>query len=83
MLQIKYTGMANIRECVLKAKKKFNPNEECRLCNCNLNVVYGNCVPKRSFINIFKPSSRQESTGVVWADCLSLIGIRVENSDHS
>jgi hypothetical protein len=40
----------------------------CRLCNCNLKVVYGNCVSKMSFINIFKPSSRQESIaiGVVW-----------------
>ncbi len=73
--------MVNL-ECV-KAKKKFNANEVCRLCNCNLKVVYGSCVSKKSFINIFKPSSRQESLGVVWADRLLLIGIRVENSVHS
>ena len=51
-----------------------------RLCNCNLKVLYGTSVSKKSFINIFKPSSRQETFGTVWADCLSLIGIRVENS---
>ena len=55
-------------------------NDVCRLCNCNLKVLYGTSESKKSFKNIFKPSSRQETFRTVWADRLSLIGIRVENS---
>jgi len=55
-------------------------NEVCRLCNSSLRVVYGNCVSKKSFINLFKPSGRQESLGVVWANSLQSLGINVENS---
>ena len=36
--------------------------------------------PKKSFIDIFKSLSRQETFGTVWADRLSFIGIRVKNS---
>ena len=43
--------------------KENNPNLICRLCKCSLLVKFGNT--SKSCENLFKPSSREGSRGVV------------------
>ena len=63
---------------MLKAKrgrptKENNCNEVCRICNLNLRVTYGDCGTK-SCGNLFKPSTRKETFGVVWSERLKNVG---------
>ena len=48
----------------------------------NLKVTYGHCVAK-SCVNIFKPSARKETFGVVLRETLKNVGITVNASDDS
>ena len=47
-----------------------NPNDYCRVCNCNFKVQFGVSAKKGSisFENIYKPSERKDSLGVVLAN---------------
>ncbi|KAJ7385997.1 hypothetical protein OS493_012330 [Desmophyllum pertusum] len=54
-------------------------NELCRICNLNLRLTYGNCGTK-SCVNLFKPSTRKESSGVVWSATLKNVGFTVVDS---
>ena len=63
------------------AKKENNCNDVCRVCQVSLKVTYGNCVAK-SCVNIFKPSARKETFGVVLSETLKNVGITVNASDN-
>ena len=52
-----------------RPKKENCANDVCRVCETNLWVKYGSCTAK-SFVNLFKPSLRDDSFGVVWAEHL-------------
>lgn len=45
-------------------KKKENCNKVCRVCQTNLKIEHGNT---KSCINLFKPSLKSDTFGVVWA----------------
>ena len=49
-----------------RPKKENCANDVCRVCETNLWVKYGSSTAK-SFANLFKPSLRDDSFGVVWA----------------
>ena len=63
-------------------QKEGNPNIFCRLCKKNLRIVYGPMVTKKSgfssYMNLFKPSARENDYGRVIAQSLHQIGISVE-----
>ena len=54
-----------------------NPNDYCRVCNCNFKVQFGVSGKKGSisFENIYKPSERKDSLGVVLANVCQDVGI--------
>ena len=62
--------------------KENNPNEECRLCKRNLRFNYGD-YKSMSCVNIFKPSARQTSVGIIWEDfvCKGFSSVETENSN--
>lgn len=63
-----------------RPKKENCANNVCRVCETNLWVKYGSSTAK-SFVNLFKPSLRDESFGVVWAERLrNVAGITVIDS---
>ena len=79
--------MADRKE--LKSAKRGRPKKEncvndvCRVCETNLWVKYGSSTAK-SFVNLFKPSLRDDSFGVVWAEGLrNIAGITVIDSVRS
>ena len=60
-----------------RPKKKDNCNGVCRVCQTNLKIEYGNA---KSCINLFKPSLRSDTFGVVWAERLrEVVGINVNS----
>ena len=63
-------------------QKEGSPNIFCRLCKKNLRIVYGPMVTKKSgfssYMNLFKPSARENDYGRVIAQSLHQIGISVE-----
>ena len=60
-----------------RRKKENCENDVCRVCQTNLRVKNGSSTAK-SFVNLFKPSLRNESFGVVWAESLrNIAGITV------
>ena len=63
-------------------QKEGNPNIFCRLCKKNLRIVYGPMVTKKSgfssYMNLFKPSARENDYGRVIAQSLHQIRISVE-----
>ena len=60
-----------------RPKKRDNCNEVCRVCQSNLKIEYGNA---KSCINLFKPSLKSDTFGVVWAGRLrEVVGIDVNN----
>ncbi len=61
-----------------RPKKENNCNEVCRICNLNLRVTYGDCGTK-SCANLFKPSTRKETFGVVWSERLKNVGFTLFN----
>ena len=66
-----------------RPKKENCANDVCRVCETNLRVKYGSSTSK-SFVNLFKPSLRDESFGVVWAERLrNIAGITVIDSVRS
>ena len=66
-----------------RPKKENCANDVCRVCKTNLWVKYGSSTAK-SFVNLFKPSLRDDSFGVVWAERLRIIaGITVIDSVRS
>ena len=54
-----------------------NPNVYCRLCKDSLLIKFGNCV--KSCVNLFKPSAREGSKGVIHNDILASFGIDVRD----
>ena len=56
-----------------------NPNDYCRVCNCNFKVQFGVSGKKGSisFENIYKPSERKDSLGVVLANVCRDVGIPI------
>ena len=56
-----------------------NPNDYCRVCNCNFKVQFGASRKKGSisFENIYKPSERKDSLGVVLANVCRDVGIPI------
>ena len=63
-----------------RRKKENCENDVCRVCQANLRVKYGSSTAK-SFVNLFKPSLRNDSFGVVWAERLrNIAGITVIDS---
>lgn len=54
-----------------------NPNVNCRLCKESLLIKFGNCV--KSCVNLFKPSAREGSKGVIHSDILAAFGIDVRD----
>ena len=70
---------------VIKGRKlkENNPNEECRLYKRNLRFNYGD-YKSMSCINIFKPSARQTSMGIIWEDfvCKRFSSVETENSNQ-
>ena len=63
-----------------RCKKEDCENDVCRVCQTNLRVKYGSSTAK-SFVNLFKPTLRNESFGVVWAG--NIAGITVIDSGGS
>jgi len=53
-----------------RPKKENRANNVCRVCETNLWVMYGSSTAK-SFLNLFKPSLRDESFGAPYC-CISL-----------
>ena len=79
--------MADLKE--LKTVKRGRPKNEncannvCRVCETNLWVKYGSSMAN-SFVNLFKPSLRDESFGVVWSERpRNIAGITVIDSVRS
>ena len=62
-----------------RPKKENNCNEVCRICQVNLKLTYGNFGTK-SCVNLFKPSTRKETFGVVWCESLKNLGISIVDS---
>ena len=60
--------------------KENSCNDVCRVCETNLKVTYGNCVAK-SCVNLFKPSGRKETFGIVLNESLKNVGITVLSSN--
>jgi hypothetical protein len=67
-----------------------DPRENCRLCHCNFKVKFGNvaCPGQKGYLsseNLFKPSQRKDSLGVILAEICKDVGIPVErdNSKYS
>ena len=54
------------------------PNESCRICESSFKVKFGNIPGKRVYSsseNLFKPSQRKDSLGVVLAEVCSRVGL--------
>lgn len=54
------------------------PNDSCRICNSSFKVKFGNIPGKQVFSsseNLFKPSQRKDSLGVVLAEVCTRVGI--------
>ena len=63
-----------------RRKKENCEKDVYRVCQTNLRVKYGSSTAK-SFVNLFKPSLRNESFGVVWAERLrNIAGSKVIDS---
>jgi len=66
-----------------------DPRENCRLCNCNFKIRFGNiaCPGKKGYLsseNIFIPSQRKDSFGVVLADICKEVGLPlVQDAQYS
>ena len=66
-----------------RPKKENCANDVCRVCETNLWVKYGSSTAK-SFVNLFKPSLRDDSFGVVWAERLrNIAGITIIDNVRS
>ena len=55
--------MANNCNKTPKKLVKHSPNDTCRMCKCNLKIEYG--AARVSYENLFKPSERKESKGLL------------------
>ena len=63
-----------------RPKKEADSNNICRVCKANLKVAYGTTAAK-TWVNLFKPSQRQESLGIVWAERLRKVaGFKIVDS---
>jgi len=54
------------------------PNDSCRICNSSFKVKFGNIPGKQVYSsseNLFKPSQRKDSPGVVLAEVCSRVGL--------
>lgn len=67
------------KEVVLK--NQADSNNVCRVCRASLKVAYGTTTAK-TWVNLFKPSQRQESFGIVWAERLRKeAGLKIVDSE--
>ena len=62
----------------------MNSSEQCRLCNCNFKVKFGNSVQTRhiSTENLFIPSKRKECKGEVLAEICQKVGLEVVKCEN-
>lgn len=59
-------------------------DDYCRVCECNFKIEQGNFSSKTSFENIFKPSQRKESKGLILAGALNSLDLVVcQSPGHS
>ena len=57
---------------------KRSPNDACRICKCNLKIEYG--AVRVSYENLFKPSERKESKGLLLSRACKIVGLPVKKS---
>ena len=57
---------------------KCSPNDACRICKCNLKIEYG--AARVYYENLFKPSERKESKGLLLSRACEIVGLPVQKS---
>ena len=67
-------------EYVSEVMSERRPNDSCRICRTSFKVKFGNIPGKQVYSsseNLFKPSQRKDSPGVVLAEVCSRVGLVV------
>ena len=72
------TEIDRASECATEVMSERRPSDSCRICRSSFKVKFGNIPGKQVYSsseNLFKPSQRKDSIGVVLAEVCSSVGL--------